>query len=63
MPLHKIDYFDERYTTTEAERLLEAASLTKKQRKTRLDKLAAQIMLTAYLESGARSQIAPDGLE
>lgn len=59
----RVDFFDERYTTAEAERLLEAANLTKKQRKARLDQLAAQIMLTAYLESGGRSQIAPDGLE
>src|SRR3954465_2819270 len=41
-----VDYFDERYTPAEAERLLSAASLTKKQRKARLDQLAAQIMLT-----------------
>ena len=49
-----VDFFDERYTTIEAERLLEATSLTKKQRRARLDQLAAQIMLSAYLESGAR---------
>jgi len=59
----RVDYFDERYTSAEAESLLDTAQLTKKQRKARLDKLAAQIMLTAYLESGARSQTAPEGLE
>lgn len=59
----RIDYFDERYTSAEAESFLENAGLTKKQRKARLDKLAAQIMLAAYLESGAHSQNAPDGLE
>ena len=48
-------FFDERYTTTEAEGLLEATNLTKKQRRARLDQLAAQIMLTAYLESGGRA--------
>jgi putative Holliday junction resolvase len=44
-------FFDERFTTHEAELALSQAQLTKKQRKARLDKLAAQIMLTAYLES------------
>jgi putative Holliday junction resolvase len=46
-----VDYFDERYTTMEAEQLLLAVKLTKKKRKERLDKLAAQILLSAYLES------------
>ena len=59
----RIDYFDERYTSSEAESFLENARLTKKQRRARLDKLAAQIMLTAYLESGAHTQKAPEGLE
>lgn len=46
-----VEFFDERFTTSEALRHLSAAQLTRKQRKSRLDKLAAQIMLTAYLES------------
>jgi putative Holliday junction resolvase len=58
-----VDYFDERYTSAEAERLLSAASLTKKQRKARLDQLAAQIMLTAYLEAGARSRDSPGAID
>lgn len=58
-----VDYFDERYTSAEAEALLLDAGLTKKRRKATLDRLAAQIMLTAYLESGARGQTAPDSLE
>jgi len=45
-------YFDERFTTSEAEQLLGLAELTSKQRKARRDALAAQIMLTAFLESG-----------
>jgi putative Holliday junction resolvase len=48
--------FDERYTTTQAESALLDAGLTKKQRKERLDKLAAQIMLAAYLESNRREE-------
>jgi putative Holliday junction resolvase len=46
-----VRFFDERFTTANAEALLLDAGLTKKQRKERLDKLAAQILLAAYLES------------
>jgi putative holliday junction resolvase len=46
-----VEYFDERYTSVHAEELLLDAELTKKRRKERLDKLAAQILLAAYLES------------
>ena len=49
-----VAFFDERYTTAHAEALLLGAELTKKRRKERLDKLAAQLLLTAYLESSAR---------
>jgi putative Holliday junction resolvase len=44
-------FFDERYTSAQAEAMLLDAELTKKRRKERLDKLAAQILLAAYLES------------
>jgi putative Holliday junction resolvase len=46
-----VDFFDERFTTVEALEHLQVAGLTKKQRKARLDKLAAQILLSAYLEA------------
>ena len=49
-------FFDERYTTAHAEALLMDAELTKKRRKERLDKLAAQILLTAYLESSRTNE-------
>lgn len=58
-----VQFFDERYTSSEAERFLGAAELTKKQRKARLDKLAAQIMLTAYLESASRGDAAPGAID
>ena len=58
-----VDYFDERFTTAQAEEHLLAAGLTKKRRKERLDMLAAQILLTAYLEAGCQSDEAPRGLE
>ena len=58
-----VEYFDERYTSSEAEAILGEANLTKKKRKARLDQLAAQIMLTAYLEAGAKGQNDPGGIE
>jgi putative Holliday junction resolvase len=45
-------FWDERFTTVEAESALWAAGLTHKQRKTRRDKVAAQILLQAYLDAG-----------
>jgi putative Holliday junction resolvase len=57
-----VEFFDERYTSSEAERVLLDMGLTKKKRKERLDKLAAQILLTAYLESQAR-QTSPGKLD
>lgn len=58
-----VEYFDERYTSVEAEEILGQANFTKKRRKARIDQLAAQIMLTAYLEAGGRGQESPEGLE
>lgn len=58
-----VEYFDERYTSVFAEQLLQEAGLTKKRRKERLDKLAAQILLTAYLESPTRGQTGPGALD
>ncbi|HWB08923.1 MAG TPA: Holliday junction resolvase RuvX [Pirellulales bacterium] len=52
-------YFDERFTTAEADQYLGAAKLTKKQRQARRDKLAAQIMLAAYLESTSSAEPQP----
>ncbi|QDU54712.1 Holliday junction resolvase RuvX [Aeoliella mucimassa] len=57
-----VDFFDERYSSAQAEEMLQAANLTKKRRKARLDALAAQIMLSAYLESGARSDDNPGSI-
>jgi putative holliday junction resolvase len=58
-----VEFFDERFTTTEAEELLRSAGLTKKQRQARRDQLAAQIMLTAYLESGDQAANAPQSID
>jgi RNase H-fold protein (predicted Holliday junction resolvase) len=37
--------------------------MTNKRRKQRIDMVAAQIMLTAFLESGGRGQENPGGLD
>ena len=58
-----VEYFDERYTSLEAEEILGQANFTKKRRKARIDQLAAQIILTAYLEGGEGNRQLPQGLE
>ncbi|HEX3659200.1 MAG TPA: Holliday junction resolvase RuvX [Pirellulales bacterium] len=58
-----VEYFDERFTSKEALAHLEGAELTKKKRKARLDMVAAQIMLTAYLESSREGPSNPQGLD
>ncbi|MDR2440694.1 MAG: Holliday junction resolvase RuvX [Planctomycetaceae bacterium] len=57
-----IDYMDERYTSVEAEHLLRKAKLTNRKRKTHRDKIAAQIILSSYLESGCRGIINFSGI-
>jgi putative holliday junction resolvase len=59
----RVDYFDERVTSTEAENMLLAADMTKKRRKKRLDMLAAQIMLSAYLEARGQGGRNPGALD
>jgi putative Holliday junction resolvase len=46
-----VTWFDERFTTTMAREILNQSPLSGKKRKAMLDKLAAQILLSAYLES------------
>jgi len=58
-----VELFDERFTTVEAEQLLSAAELTRKRRRRRVDMLAAQIMLAAWLESAGRGQSPPGPLD
>jgi putative Holliday junction resolvase len=43
--------YDERFTTALARELLNQSSLSGKKRKERLDKIAAQVLLTSYLEA------------
>ena len=49
-----VTYYDERFTSAIAEEYLLNANLTKKKRKARIDKLAAQIILAGFLESNRR---------
>jgi putative Holliday junction resolvase len=56
-------FWDERYSTVEAESALWTAGLTHKRRKTRRDQVAAQIFLQAYLDAGCPGEVTPTGLE
>jgi putative Holliday junction resolvase len=58
-----VEFFDERFTSSEASQLLLGADMTRKRRKARLDKLAAQILLSAYLESPTRGKRLPQRLD
>jgi putative Holliday junction resolvase len=58
-----VEYFDERFTTAQADELLALGELTKKKRKARRDQLAAQIMLAAYLESGGKTRESIEGID
>jgi putative Holliday junction resolvase len=48
----KVLFWDERFTSADAERLLLDAGLTKKQRAERIDMVAAQLMLQQFLDAG-----------
>ncbi len=58
-----VEFFDERFSSAQAEEILLAAELTSKKRKQRLDKLAAQIMLSGYPESQTKGQQEPGALD
>ena len=52
-------FWDERYTTVEAEQRLIDAGLKRQKRKALRDQLAAQIMLQSYLDAGCPETEAP----
>jgi putative Holliday junction resolvase len=52
-------FYDERFTTFEAESSLLEAGLTKKKRKARRDRVAAQILLQTYLDAGCPGDSKP----
>lgn len=47
-----VAYFDERYTTVDAEDVLRSAGIKMKDRKAKRDMLAARLLLQGYLEAG-----------
>jgi putative Holliday junction resolvase len=58
-----VTYYDERFTTVEAEAALWDAGLTHKRRKARRDRVAAQILLQAYLDAGCPAEPAAGPLD
>jgi putative holliday junction resolvase len=58
-----VEFFDERFTSSEAEQLLLGAELSKKRRKKRIDMVAAQIILSTYLESRTKGEQVPGPLD
>jgi putative Holliday junction resolvase len=57
-----VTFWDERFTTVEAESYLWAAGLTHRRRKDRRDQVAAQILLQAYLDAGCPAEQTPGPL-
>jgi putative Holliday junction resolvase len=55
--------WDERFTTVEAESALWNAGLTHKKRKERRDRVAAQLLLQAYIDAGCPAEQAPRALD
>ncbi len=55
-------FFDERFTTVQAESALWNAGLTHKRRKERRDRVAAQMLLQAYLDAGCPPEEPPRAL-
>ena len=58
-----VEFFDERFTSVEAESFLLDSQMTKKRRRARMDMVAAQIMLAAYVESRRKAADAPGPLD
>jgi putative holliday junction resolvase len=56
-------FFDERFSTSEAHELMKDAGMKHSQRRRRLDMLAAQVVLAAYLESQSKGKAAPGPLD
>jgi putative Holliday junction resolvase len=56
-------FWDERFTTVEAEATLWSAGLSHKKRKARRDRVAAQMLLQAYLDAGCPAEWAPEALD
>jgi putative Holliday junction resolvase len=58
-----VEFWDERFTTAQAETYLKAAGVARRGRRKRRDMLAAQIMLQSYLDAKRRQLRAKTGTE
>ncbi|MCH5373605.1 MAG: Holliday junction resolvase RuvX [Planctomycetes bacterium] len=58
-----VAFHDERFTSAHARQLLAGAELTRKKSKSRLDMIAAQIILASFLESSDSGVESPGPLE
>jgi putative Holliday junction resolvase len=58
-----VAFFDERYTSAQADSLMAGVGFTRRQKKDRRDMLAAQVILAAYLESPQAAEEPPAALE
>lgn len=58
-----VTFFDERYTSVEADSLMIQSGLTKQKRKDLRDKLAARILLQDYLDAGCPDEKPPRPLD
>jgi putative Holliday junction resolvase len=56
-------FWDERFTSVEAENALWSAGLTHKKRKARRDRVAAQILLQSYIDAGCPAEEPPRALD
>lgn len=60
---NELCFWDERYTTVEADALLANTKLPKKKKKARRDMLAAQIMLQEFFDAGCPRDAQPSPIE
>ena len=58
-----VTFYDERFTTVQAESALWEAGLSHKRRRQRRDKVAAQMLLQAYLDAGCPAEAPPTALD
>jgi putative Holliday junction resolvase len=58
-----VELFDERFTTSLADEALAAGELTKKKRKARRDMLAAQMLLSAWLDAHRGREVQNEAIE
>jgi putative Holliday junction resolvase len=58
-----VAFFDERYTSAQADALMAGVGFSRRQKKERRDMLAAQVILAAYLQSPHAADESPSALE